>query len=320
MLCVPRRPVIPEELTTGPFTVADARRLGLTRWQLRGSSWRRISGGLYVWVGLQQTSLMAIAGHRRRLPPGAVFSGRTAAWLHGFDSSPGEPPEVTVPYGCGVSARAGISIRHGTLTDTDVVEQRGLPATSPVRTVFDLARRLPLVDAVAAVDTALHHRIVELGEFRSYVVAHSRCVGVAQARRVTDLADASAESPMETRLRMLLVLAGLPPPQAQVPLYDDRGRFLGRPDLYYPEQRVGLEYDGGTHRDSLVEDNRRQNRLLSAGFRLLRFTAADVYNTPDTVVAQVRAALKRTVSRKGANPPAVRGTYSGKGALSCLPE
>src|SRR5262245_18590274 len=220
---MPRRPVIPEELTTGPFTVADARRHGLTRWQLRGSRWRRISGGFYVWAGLRESSLMAIAGQHRRLPPGAVFSGRTAAWLHGFDSSPGELPEVTVPYGCCVSARAGMSIRHGTLTDADVVERRGLPATSPVRTAFDLARRLPLVDAVAAGDAALHNRLVELAEFRSYVVAHSRCAGVARARRVTDLADGSAESPMETRLRMLLVLAGLPRPQAQVPLYDDQG-------------------------------------------------------------------------------------------------
>jgi len=175
--------------------------------------------------------------------------------------------------------------------------------------VFDLARRLPLVDAVAAVDAALHNRIVDLAEFRSYVAAHSRCAGVARARQVADLADASSESQMETRLRMLLVLAGLPRPQAQVPLYDHRGRLLRRPDLYYPEQRVGLEYDGGSHRDSLVEDNRRQNRLLSAGFRLLRFTAADVYNTPDAVVAQVGAALKRTVFGNRANPRAGRGSF-----------
>ena len=96
---------------------------------------------------------------------------------------------------------------------------------------------------------------------------------------------------METRLRLLLVLAGLPRPEVQVPLEDGRGRFLGRPDLYYPGERLGLEYDGGTHRASLAEDNRRQNRLLSAGFRLLRFTAGDVLRTPDLVVAQVRAAL-----------------------------
>jgi very-short-patch-repair endonuclease len=70
------------------------------------------------------------------------------------------------------------------------------------------------------------------------------------------------------------------------------GRFLGRPDLYYPAQRLGLEYDGGTHRAWLAEDNRHQNRLLAAGYRLLRFTAGDVLRTPDLVVAQVRAALR----------------------------
>ena len=96
---------------------------------------------------------------------------------------------------------------------------------------------------------------------------------------------------MESRLRMLLVLARLPRPEAQVSIRDGH-RFLGRVDLYYSEQRLGLEYDGGTHRDNLVDDNRRQNRLLQAGIRLLRFTAADIYSTPDLVVGQVRAALK----------------------------
>jgi len=91
---------------------------------------------------------------------------------------------------------------------------------------------------------------------------------------------------------LLLVLSGLPRPQVQVPLYDAGGRFLGRPDLYYPMQRLGLEYDGGTHRDSLVGDNRRQNRLLDAGYRLLRFTAADVLSSPDAVVALVGGLLK----------------------------
>ena len=95
---------------------------------------------------------------------------------------------------------------------------------------------------------------------------------------------------METRLRMLLVLARLPRPEAQVAIRDGN-RFLGRPDLYYRSHRLGLEYDGGIHKDKLVEDNRRQNLLLEAGVRLLRFTAADIYGTPDLVVAQVRRAL-----------------------------
>jgi len=51
------------------------------------------------------------------------------------------------------------------------------------------------------------------------------------------------------------------------------------------------EYDGGTHRDSLVEDNRRQNKLINTGHRLLRYTAAEVYNNPARITAEVRQAL-----------------------------
>ena len=97
---------------------------------------------------------------------------------------------------------------------------------------------------------------------------------------------------METRLRLLLVLAGLPRPGAQVSLRDDFGLFLARPDLYYPDARLAIEYDGATHRESLAADNRRQNRMVDAGYRLLRFTAADVLSTPDSVVTLVRRALQ----------------------------
>jgi very-short-patch-repair endonuclease len=98
---------------------------------------------------------------------------------------------------------------------------------------------------------------------------------------------------METRLRVLLVLAGLPRPEVQVSIQDDKGRFLGRPDLLYRRQRLAIEYDGGNHRERLVDDNRRQNGLVGAGYRLLRFTAADVYGTPHTVAMQVRSGLGR---------------------------
>lgn len=170
--------------------------------------------------------------------------------------------------------------------------RRGMPATSALRTAIDLGRQPSLVEAVVAVDMALRKRLVSVDELRSYVSSHARRSGIAQLRRVVDLAEPGSESPMETRLRLLLVLAGLPQPQTQAPLYDDKGRFVGRPDLYYPAQRLGIEYDGVTHRDSLVDDNRRQNRLLDAGYRLLRFTAADIHRTPDTVVSVVARQLR----------------------------
>jgi len=90
---------------------------------------------------------------------------------------------------------------------------------------------------------------------------------------------------------MVLVLGRLPRPKAQVSIYDGKGRFVGRPDLYYDEARLGVEYDGAVHRMSLAEDDRRQNRLLNAGVRLLRFTGADVLGQPDSVVMQVRIML-----------------------------
>jgi hypothetical protein len=96
---------------------------------------------------------------------------------------------------------------------------------------------------------------------------------------------------METRWRLLLVLAGLPRPEAQVPIRDDDGRFIGRPDLLYRSSALAIEYDGANHRDRLVDDNRRQNGLVAAGFRLLRFTAQDVYTIPGAVVTQVRSQL-----------------------------
>ena len=96
---------------------------------------------------------------------------------------------------------------------------------------------------------------------------------------------------MESRLRMLMVQRGLPRPHVQVPLHGSNTEFLGRPDIYYPDQKLAIEYDGGTHKTSLVEDNRRQNAMLAEGIHLLRFTASDVYQHPDRVVEQVRRML-----------------------------
>jgi len=95
---------------------------------------------------------------------------------------------------------------------------------------------------------------------------------------------------METRLLWLLISAGLPRPEVQTDLFHD-GRFVGRADIYYPAARLVIEFDGGNHRERLVADHRRQNLLLNAGYRLLRFTSADVFQRPEVVVAQVRGAL-----------------------------
>jgi Protein of unknown function (DUF559) len=287
-----RHPLIPAALTSRPFTLIEAKEAGLNWMQLQGASWRRIGFDQYAWAGLRNGPELILASIHRHLPSGAAFSGRTAAWLHGLDFPASEPIEITTPIGCRVAPRAGLVVYRTALLDCDVVVRRGLPTTSAIRTVFDLGSRPPLVEAVVAVDMALRDGLVEVKGLRQHATASAGAKGIRQFRRVVELAEPLSASPMETRLRMLLVLAKLPRPEAQASLHDDNGRFLGRVDLYYPAQRLAIEYDGGTHRASLIEDNRRQNLLLNAGFRLLRFTFADIRETPGAVVSHVRAALR----------------------------
>jgi very-short-patch-repair endonuclease len=115
---------------------------------------------------------------------------------------------------------------------------------------------------------------------------------------------------METRLRWLLIGNGLPTPEVQVEL-GGSAVFAGRVDLYYRQARLGLEFDGGNHRERLVEDDRRQNLLINAGFRLLRFTASDLYTRPGVVVDQVRAALQ-TSGGKTTFRSAFKGAFAAK--------
>jgi hypothetical protein len=286
-----RRALVPAELMTAPFTLEDALRAGLGRWHLEGASWRRMGPNVYVWAGLPNTPELTLEAALRRLPSAAVFSGLTAAWLHGLDVGECETIEVTIPKGIGISARSGIEVRRAALSAKEIVIVRGKRATSILRTLSDLCIRLSLTEAVVVTDMALHARHVTVDDLKAMCVKHAKCFGVASLRRVVGLAEPAAESPMESRLRMVLVLGGLPRPQAQVSLHDGKGLFLGRPDLYYPSHRLALEYDGAIHRTSLVEDNRRQNRLVTAGIRLLRFTAGDVLHNPDSVTTQVRGYL-----------------------------
>jgi very-short-patch-repair endonuclease len=208
---------------------------------------------------------LLVTGWSRRLPRDAVFTGRTAAWLFGIDVDP-TPIEVVVPPNSGLRSRPGLEVHRCDVAD--VMTVRGLRVTTIERTLVDACRRLSEVEGLVLWDAAVRLRLTERA-------------GLAEP----------AESPMETRLRWLLIQAGLPRPEVQTNLHDASGRFIGRADLYYPVARLVIEFDGSNHRDRLVEDNRRQNALLNAGFKLLRFTAADLSQRPEGIVAQVRSAL-----------------------------
>ena len=289
---------VPAALRRGPFTVEEARREGLDRWHMEGASWARLGPSTYVWKELAADPMQRLEAALRRLPAGAAFSGLTAAWLHGIDVNPCDPIEATVPKDAGVSARAGIFLRRSALRREDVVKVRSMPATSIVRTVGEVCCRLALMEAVVVADAGLHTRRLRLERLIAWADDHAGDRGIRNLRDVLEHIEPASESPMESRLRMVLVLAGLPRPEAQASIHDRWGRFMGRPDLFYREHKLGIEYDGGTHRETLAEDNRRQNRLQNAGVRLLRFTAGDVLRTPEAVVSQVRTALAEAASAR----------------------
>jgi hypothetical protein len=232
-----------------------------------------------------------------------VFSGNTAAWLHGLDVAPCVPIETIVPGDGEGWERGGVRVRRASLDDCDIVVVRGFRTTSMLRTLSDFSHRVSLVEAVVVADMALHAGLIQRAHLSEWVCRHRGRKGVRAERLMLKFAEGGAESPMETRLRMLLVMNGLPRPEVQVTIRDDAGSVVGRPDLYYREHRLGLEYDGETHRASLVEDNRRQNRLLLADVRLLRFTSADVLRKPESVVSQVRNALSQPQPKAAFHSP-----------------
>lgn len=289
---------IPGELKADPFTVVEARGAGLTWESLQTTAWRRISRGQYVWTGLRHDVELVLRAVDKRLPETAAFSGRTAAWIHGLDVLPCEPIEVTVPRDLPVRSRAGVRLRRSSLPDTDLTVHRGFRVTTPLRTACDLGSRADIVEATVALDMALHAGMVDMRALNRYVDASAGTKGIKRLRRAVGLAEPRSESPMETRLRLELIKGRLPAPEAQVDLYDDSGRFLARADLYYRDVRLVIEFDGQNHKERLVPDLKRQNALVNAGYKILRFTVADL-RTQGAVALQVRQTRARLLRKAG---------------------
>lgn len=292
---MPRRVVVPDQLKDGPFTLALARANGVSRRSLQGCAYRRLAQGIYVFAGVELDRAAWIAAASLALPPGSAVSGPWAAWVWGVELLPptARDVEITVPRSSRVDSRPGVTVRRALLPTTEVVVVNGVRVTSELRTAFDLARRGPRDDAVIALDAMLFARLINRTGLQRYIDDHPGWRGVRWAADHLRLAVDRVESPMETRLRLVLLDGGLPIPVVNESVCDARGRFIARPDLRI--DRVIVEFDGAVHRTAQRhrDDLRRQNALVQAGYVILRYTAADVYGRPAAIVAEVRAALSR---------------------------
>lgn len=289
--------IVPPELRRGPFLVADARRIGMKWDELQSRNWRRLSRGQYSWTGLELDVDLRLRAVVERMPLVFAFSGPTAGWIHGLDMPPCDPIEVTVGRDIPVHARSGVRVRRASLLAEEVANIRGYPTTSGLRTTRDLGSRRDLVESVVATDMALHAGLTSLAALSRYVEAHPGTKGIKRLRYAVDLAEPKTESPMETRLRLALINGRLPRPCVQVELHNRRGDFLGRADLYYPDVRLVIEFDGQGHRERLTDDMRRQNALVNAGYHLLRFTAPDLRDKVAVAnqVRRLRSSLRHTL-------------------------
>ncbi|MEU4370188.1 DUF559 domain-containing protein [Micromonospora chersina] len=284
---------------------------------LRSPAWVRLLPDVYVHRdGDHRMWCDAVA---LRLPPSAVIAGRSAAYLWGADllspdaSAPGSSPPtptttvrgtrapvtVLLPRAARLRSHPRVRPVRSALPDTDRTRFAGLPVTTALRTAFDLGRQGSRVDALVAVDALLHRRVVKLPALRAYSAAHAGWPGAALLREVLALAEPLSESPMETRLRLLLLDAGLGPLTAQHDVHDAWGRFVARVDLAWPALRLAVEYDGDHHRERahFRQDVARLNALRAAGWLVVRFTADDVLRHPRATVALIRQALRERAAR-----------------------
>jgi hypothetical protein len=224
--------------------------------------------------------LVPVTGHGR-----AVHDDRTLLHATMAPSSPKRTRPEPVGLACHIS-RLG---DHEVLRRTD-----GLYVTTVTRTWLDLATNLALEDLVAVADAALRRRLVTVDQLTTAVDSWWRRPGVALLRTALPLVEPATDSPMETRLRLLLVLGGLPVPVANRDVIVD-GAWLARPDLSYPELRIAIEYDGDHHRverGQWQSDIARRRLLEDAGWVVLVFTADDVLKFGRETVRRVGAAVR----------------------------
>lgn len=261
-----------------PFLRQEALCAGLHRHEIDGPDFQRLFGSVRVAA---HVDLDARTRARAALliVPGAVVSHHTAAAIYRAVVPESDVVHVTVTSAGARRRRAGIRCHVSTVPTLDVGD---LTLTTPERTFIDLAAELDLVDLVILGDSLVERGLTTPDLL---VQATVKAAGrhAASARAGAALVREGAESPMETRLRLLLVMAGFPEPRIQMSVTDESGRPRYRFDLCYPELRVAIEYDGRHHAEDPGQwsyDIGRREWLDGRGWRLIVIRSVDVFGDP----------------------------------------
>ncbi len=264
----------------------------LTPGQLRGPGVRRVLRGVYAPASVPLTHELRVEAAGLLLPPGAGGTGRSQATVLGVPLAGAldrvevllpEPGRWTMPVG--VRVRLAQEVVPG-------ATWRGVPLASAERTAFDVCSRVSKADGVADQDQLARGGLLDPMRFQQWLEdVHDPYV--VHARAAALLCDPRAESPQESRVRVLCHDAGLDVVPG-VEVRDLAGRFVARLDLAVEEFRVAVEHDGAWHalREELERDRRRLRALRDAGWEVVHVTAG-MMREPGAVVDAVRRAIAR---------------------------
>lgn len=276
------------------FTVADAHARGLTRSDLRAPELRIPTRGARVAESAGDDRDDLVEALRALARDDQFFSHSTAARVHGI-ALPWRLRDDVVhlasPSFTSRTVRAGV---QGHRIKAEVVEIAGLRVESIADTLIHLGAMLSVDELVVACESVVRSRAdVEALAARALHFKGSR--GHGTVRRALGRVRLGAESPAETRTRLLITDSGLPEPSAQHVVRDGSGAFVGRLDLSWPELLLAVEYDGQLHRLDSVQyavDLERHRRLQELGWLVIRVTKEDLRDGGGRILGVIRTAYE----------------------------
>lgn len=276
-----------------PFTRGEAIQAGISAWVLRGPAYRRLLPNVYVDTTVPLTPSLAAVAPLAVAVESAWVSHISAARVHGAPVPAMAGEHVSVVRESDRLRRAGVTSHVAPVTSR-IVNIEGHRVSAPVQMFVELAGQLTLVDLVVVGDWLVRKNLVTLERLRAFA-AESSLPDVAAARAAASLVRDRVDSPMETRVRLLLVFAGFPEPEVNLVIAGVDGQPRRRFDLCWPGVKVIVEYDGRHHverEEQWEADLARREKIDDGEWRLIVLVAKDVYKRPDLALVRIERLLR----------------------------
>ncbi|MFN3602090.1 MAG: DUF559 domain-containing protein [Dietzia sp.] len=259
----------------------------------------RVFPDVYVSTSMPIDPTILVRAATLWAPSGSVVCGMAAAHLHGERwYAPESITRQVEMYGLGTPhAPVGVRLRRlrSPLPPGQLTTRHGMQVTAVARTAIDVARWDDDDErAIAKVDALCNRTGTDVSDVSSLASQLSGVRGLPRVRSLLGYCDRRADSPPETRLRLILWRSELPDPEVQVTIYSEHGVIVTTADFGYSRDKVAIFYDGRVHssRSTWERDSRINAELAEVGWQVVRITAQMLRN-PAAVVRQIRAALAR---------------------------